>query len=217
MCQERPTGGITNTNVRPPLQKRSREAWTRVLDAGVELLAERGYEGFTISAMCEAAGVAPRFIYDRVDGKDDLFLAVYEHGIERVRSGQFDMQPEARWVGLAPDPLVRAAVQVVGERFRENAPFLRAVVLLSSTVTEVAKRGASYRAEFEDQFVALLTRIAGEIQHEDPMAALRYCFDTAFAAWVVRVAYGAEFSSLELDDEAFDRRLQELAVRYLLG
>ena len=216
MCQEQAAGGITNTNIRPPLQKRSREAWTRVLDAGVELLAERGYEGFTISAMCEAASVAPRFIYDRVDGKDDLFLAVYEHGLGRVRAGQFNMQPETRWIGLAPDPLVRAAIQVVGARFRENAPFLRAVVLLSSTVAEVAKRGATYRAEFEDQFVELLTRITREIKHEDPIAALRYCFDTAFAAWVVRVAYGAEFSSLELDDEEFDQHLQELAVRYLL-
>ena len=105
---------------------------------------------------------------------------------------------------------------MVGARFRENAPFLRAVVLLSSTVTEVAERGAAYRAEFEDQFVALLTRITSDIQHDDPEAALRYCFDTAFAAWVVRVAYGAEFSSLELDDEEFDQHLQELAVRYLL-
>jgi AcrR family transcriptional regulator len=182
----------------------------------VLLLSERGYEGFTISAMCEAAGVAPRFLYDRVDGKDDLFLAVYEHGLSRVRAGQSELERENRWAGLEPEQLVSGAVREIGARFRENSAFLRAVVLTSSSVAEVAARGAVYRAEFENQFVGLLSRLTGTISHDDPGAAIRYCFDTAFSAWVVRVAYGAEFSSLELGDEAFDQRLQDLAVRYLL-
>lgn len=210
------TGAATIAPIRPPVQQRSRAAWTRLLDAGVELLAERGYEGFTISAVSEAAGVAPRFIYDRVDGKDDLFLAVYEHGIARVRAGQAALERVDRWRDLAPEELVRGAVGEVGARFLEHAAFLRSVVLLSSTVAEVARRGASYRAEFEDQFVEVLRPIAGDVRHEDAIAAIRFCFETSFSAWVVRVAYGAGYSSLELDDASFDEQLQTLAVRYLL-
>jgi hypothetical protein len=111
---------------------------------------------------------------------------------------------------------VRGAVAEIGARFRENTAFLRAVVLLSSSVAEVAQRGVAYREEFEEQFVQLLRRITADIRHDDPLSAMRYCFDTAFAAWVVRVAYGPEFSALGLDDEQFDRHLQELGVRYLL-
>lgn len=74
--------------IRPPLQRRSREAWARVLDAGVALLAEGGYEAFTIAAVCDRAQVAPRAIYARTDSKDALFLAVYEHGLARVRADQ---------------------------------------------------------------------------------------------------------------------------------
>jgi AcrR family transcriptional regulator len=203
--------------VRLPLQKRSREAWARVLDAGVQLLSEHGYDGFTINAICEAAGVAPRFIYDRVDGKDDLFLAVYEHGLAPVREAQSELEREDRWAGLPSHELVSGAVREIGARFRQSSAFLRAVVLISSSDSEVAARGALYRAEFEEQFVKLLARIESQVSLDDPHAAIRYCFDTAFSAWVVRVAYGAEFSSLELDDEAFDQRLQQLAVRYLLG
>jgi len=216
MCQDPISGGDTSTSVRAPRQKRSREAWSRVLDAGVELLSERGYEGFTIGAICDAAGVAPRFIYDRVDGKDDLFLAVYEHGLARVRAGQSELERPERWVGLTTDALVRGAIREIGARFRENSAFLRAIVLLSSSVAEVAVRGAAYRAEFEGQFVGLLGRISHNIRHDDPLSAIRYCFDTAFAAWVVRVAYGPEFSALGLDDDKFDQHLQELGVRYLL-
>lgn len=210
------SGGDTSTSIRAPRQKRSREAWSRVLDAGVELLSERGYEGFTIGAICDAAGVAPRFIYDRVDGKDDLFLAVYEHGLSRVRAGQSELERPERWAPLGPDELVRGAIGEIGARFRENAPFLRSVVLLSSSVAEVAQRGAAYRGEFEGQFVGLLGRIMNDIRHDDPISAMRYCFDTAFAAWVVRVAYGPEFSALDLDDDEFDQHLQDLGVRYLL-
>ena len=45
--------------VRPPKQRRSREAWNRVLDAGVAILEEGGYDAFTIAAVCERAAVAP--------------------------------------------------------------------------------------------------------------------------------------------------------------
>jgi AcrR family transcriptional regulator len=216
MCQDPISGGATSTSIRAPRQKRSREAWARVLDAGVELLSKRGYDGFTIAAICDSARVAPRFIYDRVDNKDDLFLAVYEHGLGKVRAGQSELERQERWAGLGPDALVRGAIGEVGARFRENAAFLRAIVLLSSSVAEVAHRGAVYRAEFEGQFVELLHRIEADIAHDDPISAVRYCFDTAFAAWVVRVAYGPEFSALGIDDEQFDRRLQELGARYLL-
>jgi AcrR family transcriptional regulator len=56
-------------------QRRSREAWNRVLDADVELLETGGYETFTIAAVCDRAQVAPRALYERADSKDALFLA----------------------------------------------------------------------------------------------------------------------------------------------
>ena len=50
-------------DVRPPKQRRSRAAWRRVLDAGVAILADGGYEAFTIAAVCDRAGAAPPAIY----------------------------------------------------------------------------------------------------------------------------------------------------------
>ena len=63
--------------VRPPKQRRSREAWQRVLDAGVAILEDGGYDAFTIAAVCARARVAPPAIYARTTSKDALFLAVY--------------------------------------------------------------------------------------------------------------------------------------------
>src|SRR5438309_4007748 len=94
--------GAADLEVREPRQQRSREAWERVLDAGVAILEDAGYEAFTIAAVCERARVAPPAIYARTSNKDALFLAVYEHGIARLRAEQSVFDDEARWVGLVP-------------------------------------------------------------------------------------------------------------------
>src|SRR3954447_25170419 len=96
--------------VRPPKQRRSREAWNRVLDAGVAILEDGGYEAFTIAAVCERARVAPPAIYARTASKDALFLAVYEHGIARLRAEQDGLAEAGGRQGLAPPELVRAVV-----------------------------------------------------------------------------------------------------------
>ena len=75
---------LASLAIRPPRQERTRQAWSRVLDAGVALVEEGGYEAFTIAAVCERAQAAPRALYDRTTSKDALFLAVYEHGMSPI-------------------------------------------------------------------------------------------------------------------------------------
>src|SRR4051795_6101962 len=113
--------------VRPPKPQRSRDAWNRVLDAGVALLEDGGYDAFTIAAVCERASVAPPAIYARTTSKDALFLAVYEHGIARLRAEQDVFTDGTRWAGLSAADRVRAAVaEMVGISLRHQR-FLRAV------------------------------------------------------------------------------------------
>jgi AcrR family transcriptional regulator len=208
----------TDLEVRPPKQQRSREAWSRVLDAGVAILEDGGYDAFTIAAVCERAAVAPTAIYARTTSKDALFLAVYEHGISRLRAGQEVFADDERWAGLAAADLVRAAVtEMVGISLR-NQRFLGAVVLLSAAHQEVQRRGDRYARELGDEFAGVVLRAADRITHPDPEAALRSCFGTVFAATMIRVAYGPSFATpAPLDDDAFVAHLGETAVRYLLG
>ncbi len=204
--------------VRPPKQQRSREAWNRVLDAGVAILEDGGYDAFTIAALCDRAAVAPTAIYARTTSKDALFLAVYEHGISRLRAGQEVFADDDRWAGLAPVDLVRAAVtEMVGISLRHQR-FLGAVVLLSAAHQEVQRRGDRYARELGDAFTGAVLRAADAITHPDPEAAVRSCFGTVFAATMIRVAYGPAFATPSpLDDDAFVAHLGETAVRYLLG
>ena len=204
--------------VRPPKQARSREAWHRVLDAGVAILEEGGYEAFTIAAVCERAQVAPTAIYARTTSKDALFLAVYEHGVARLVAEQDVFGDEGRWAGLAPAALVREAVaEMVGISLRHQR-FLRAVVLISAAHLEVARRGSVYAQQLGDGFTRVVLRSAADVRHSDPEAAIRSIFTTVFASSIIRVAYGAGFATQSpVDDDGYVADLGETAVRYLLA
>lgn len=213
--QGMPPGAV---EVRPPLQRRSREGWARALDAGVALLEDGGYEAFTIAAVCERARVAPRALYARVDTKEALFLAVYEHGIARLLADQEAFAEEARWAGLAPAELIRAGVAQVAGIFLRHGHFLRAVVLVSAAHPEVRRRGSHYGRVLGEQFARVVLQAREAIRHDDPQAAVRSCFGTVFATLVIRVAYGSSFATpAPVDDDAFVAHLGDTAVRYLLA
>ena len=212
------TSSIDDLEVRPPKQQRSREAWNRVLDAGVAILEDGGYDAFTIAAVCERAAVAPPAIYARTTSKDALFLAVYEHGIGRLRAEQGVFADPDRWAGLPPAGLVRAAVaEMVGISLRHQR-FLRAVVLISAAHPEVQRRGSRYSQELGRGFTEVVLQAADAITHPDPQAAIRSCFGTVFSTSIIRVAYGPGFATPSpVDDDAFVADLGETAVRYLLA
>jgi AcrR family transcriptional regulator len=204
--------------VRPPLQRRSRETWARVLDAGVAVLEDCGYEGFTIAAVCERARVAPTVLYARTSSKDALFLAVYEHGMARLRADEDVFADDAHWAELMPAELVRAAVTAMVSISLRHERYLRAVVLVSAVHAEVRRRGSHNSQALGERFAAVVLRARDEIRHRDPEAAVRSCFGTVFAASMIRVAYGPGFATpVPVDDDEFIADLGETAVRYLLG
>jgi len=212
------TNSIDDLEVRPPKQQRSREAWNRVLDAGVAILEDGGYDAFTIAAVCERAAVAPPAIYARTTSKDALFLAVYEHGIASIRDEQKVFADPAHWSGMAPAALVREAVaQLVGISLRHRR-YLRAVVLVSGVHPEVQVRGERYVHELAGLFAGVVLDAQDAITHEDPKRAVLSCFGSSFSTTILRLAYGPTFTSpTPVDDDVFVADLGESAVRYLLG
>ena len=210
--------GIDNDDlaVRPPMQRRSKEAWSRVLSAGVVIVEDGGYDAFTISAVCELASVAPRALYERVNTKDGLFLAVYEYKMGHVVADQNNVFTDARWDGLTARELISAAVDGLVQVFRPHAAFLRSVILISGVHPEVNRRGGSYARALGDQFTAVIMRAERDIAHAEAETAVRMSFTTAFSALVLRTSYGPHFFGPAVDDELFVRQTSEMLERYLL-
>ena len=69
-----------------PRRTRSVEVRDALIDAAVRVLGRDGVAGLTVRAVAAEAGVAPMGVYNHLDGKDGLILAVLERGFDALRS-----------------------------------------------------------------------------------------------------------------------------------
>src|SRR5262245_3931441 len=83
------------------LQERRREG---ILEAAVNLFAERGYPGTDMQVLADTLGVGKGTVYRYFPSKRDLFLAAADYGMRRLQG-----RVEAAIAGVE-DPLERVAV-----------------------------------------------------------------------------------------------------------
>jgi AcrR family transcriptional regulator len=104
--------------VRLRTRLRPEERRQRILDAAVELFAERGYEGASISEIARAAGVVASVIYDHFPSKRALHIELLEiHGSALIERAVRPVE------GAAPRELLRLSTEAFFE-FVEEDPFV---------------------------------------------------------------------------------------------
>jgi AcrR family transcriptional regulator len=56
----------------------------RIMDAIAELTAEQGYDATKIGDIVRRAGVARKTLYDNFEGKEEVFLAAFDSGVDEA-------------------------------------------------------------------------------------------------------------------------------------
>ena len=194
---------MTGTSVRPPKQKRSRESLERVIEASLQLLAENGFEAFTIQDVSKRAGVSVGAIYARFGNKESLLRAVHRDAMESLRPehdvvAAADGQPEAK----ARD-VVLAAVRAIAAIFHGNEDILRAFMHLGAVDEEIARRGSDASVDLARQFAATVLAHRDELAHPDPEKAVNVAYRMAYCTFARQVMYGPTFENdrtIEWDD-----------------
>ncbi len=191
--------------VRIPKQARSREAWERILDVGLELLKEGGADALTITEVCKRSKVSPPSLYARVDGIAGLFAAVYEYGMAEVHTTENELLADLPRAGATHRSEADAAARAVAEVFRIHGAFLRPVIGLASKDPVLLEKGSAESRQY-------LHRVAATLPSAGAQA-----YDiarTIYAECVVRTMYGAGFLSRPAETDAeFQARLADLAWR----
>jgi AcrR family transcriptional regulator len=195
--------------VREPQQARSRATWSRVLEAGLELLEHGGYSALTIEAICQRAHTTPPAIYARAGNKEGLLLAIYERAMERIEANGID-PADPVWGRLRADELVRRAVDTVSRIWLGHAGLLRPIVHRAADDPEIFRRGSAGSRRLAADFRTLLGSAGVDPAQAD------VAFRVVYAAVVHRVMYGEAFESdVRLPDRKFTRMLGDVTVRYL--
>ncbi|MGO4592671.1 TetR/AcrR family transcriptional regulator [Leifsonia sp. 2TAF2] len=174
---------------RAPRQARSRESWERVLRTALELFEGGGWEALSISETCRRAGVSAPSIYARVDGRAGLFAAVYEFGIQRMRTTEDQLFETVSDATPESDPATRV-VRIITQLFAEHAPFLRAVISRSVDDPALLDMGAAESRR-------LVHRLGEELGAPAGVEAARVLYSEC----VLRTMYGDSFL---VDGESFE-------------
>jgi len=82
-----------------------------LIDAAVRVLEREGLVGLTVRAVAAEAGVAPMGVYNHLEGKDGLMLAVLERAFDGLRDA----------VTVPPGPPARDRLRASGQGYRRFA------------------------------------------------------------------------------------------------
>ncbi len=125
----------------------------RMLDAMVQVVAEKGYARVAVADVIERAGVSRKTFYEQFANKEDCFLAAYDAGVDGLLAAI-----DEALATLAPDWLAaaRRAVEVYLEAMAASPAFARAFLLeaLGAGPAALQRRG-----EVQDRFAAQLEAV----------------------------------------------------------
>jgi AcrR family transcriptional regulator len=97
----------------------------RILDAVVDLVAERGYRDVSVAAIIKRAGVAKLKFYELFSSKQDAFLAAIDAGLEEVLTAV----TEACAPPVDPTARIEAAIGALLACCAEHPALARALVV----------------------------------------------------------------------------------------
>ena len=133
--------------------KRSNNRNDALLDAAAELFSTQGFRETTMRDIANAVGMLPGSIYYHYGSKDDLLLAIYETGVERI------VEEFSKAVFPVDKPWERLGVAIsahVGAITRQT-PYMRVINrVLPEHVSKHAAALSCLRRRYEDCFRDLI-------------------------------------------------------------
>jgi AcrR family transcriptional regulator len=146
------------------LTEQGRERKQQLIDAAMELFAQRGFAATRISDICERAGVAKGLVYWYFPTKADLFSELVRTMRQRLRRAQADaMQPDQ-----PATERIRAGTRASVRFIAEHAPYFALVQVERSDESVVEALRETSRV-YRDDVAALVreAQAAGEIPDRD--------------------------------------------------
>jgi AcrR family transcriptional regulator len=209
---------VSEPTIRPPQQRRSRESFDRVLDAGIALLREDGFEGFTLQEVSRRARLSVGSIYARAPSKEALILAIYDREMARIAERQQQIEADSHREGLTGRELVETLVRDMAELMLSESATLRVFMQRAPHDSVIWARGAAHSQVLAGVFETALLEHRDELAHPDPEVAIDVAYRFVYCTLARRITHGPHFESdRELSDDRLVAELATAAADYLLA
>ncbi|MEO5651659.1 MAG: TetR/AcrR family transcriptional regulator [Marmoricola sp.] len=141
-------------------QQRATERRARLVDAAIDVLAEHGEAGATMTAICNRARLTERYFYESFPNRSEALLAAMDHVAAEIAGDAVRVLTETPG---APEERVRAVMtSFIAYLVREPAKGL--VVVVHASISPALR---SRRHELLESFAALVSTEAAELYGDD--------------------------------------------------
>jgi AcrR family transcriptional regulator len=193
---------------RPPQQDRSRRALQKVLGAAESVLAEKGFDDFTMTAVAEEADVSIGAIYRRFEGREQLLDAVWTQLLVR-------MQKDLATALDAAEPSLAGVVRALVRASVADLSNNKAFPYLYGPSLALTGRVHDAIATRRRLFLQAVEPHLKEVQRADPHVAVVVVQQMVTGSCVHRASQGPGVEDGLTWDE-FSEQVQELALAYLM-
>ena len=202
--------------IRPPLQRRSQESLERVLQAGLEVLQEQGFDGFTLQEVSTRAGVSIGSIYARVASREALIMAIYERTMAWTEENE-QLERDSLREDLSPRERIETIVTDMANNMLGHADILRVFMRQAPINPDIWQRGAEKSHETSKVFERAILEHREEINHPEPDLAVDVAWRMVYCTIARRITHGPKFESPRtVSDRKLVRELARAVADYLL-
>jgi AcrR family transcriptional regulator len=202
----------------PPRQKRSRESLERAVTAGVDVIVDLGWDGFTVAEVSRRARVSVGALYARFGSKEELFLAAQARAIATMEQEEAVHYDLARWTDATALEVVDGAITGLVQTFERHGGVLRGLMRRAGRDDGVSERGSRGASHMARSYTALMLTRREAIRQPQPEIAIDMTYRVLFSTLSRRLVYGPTFESQrEIDWETFVAEQRRACVAYLLG
>jgi AcrR family transcriptional regulator len=203
----------SESGIRPPQQRRSRESLERVLKAGERVLEDKGYEGFTIGAVSRRAKVSVGSVYGRFDNKEALIRAIHVRMMERLTGPEEQVAAAADRAGPDLAAVVGRGVHALADSMDRERKLLRVFMVRGAVDPSIAGPGSESSRATARAFKTAVLAQRHEIGHDDPELAADIAFRMVYDVLARQVMHGPTFESDRMIE--WDRLVDELIAAVL--
>lgn len=186
-------------------ERKGRETRQRIADAALRLFLADGYDGTTLDAIAEAAGISRRTFFSYFKSKDDIILFGLDADLAMLLADLLKTSPDVPPLDAVRDVMVKRIARYTSEQMIaiDN-------LMMSSESLLVRKQ-----AHYAQQELALFNALCEVWRQPERRPALRIvamvsigAMRVALAAW--REQTGQRRSAAKFLEEAFDSLRTEL-------
>lgn len=144
-----------------PDERRARRR-ALLVDAGLQCFGTEGFHATGVRALCAEAGLSERYFYESFDNREALFLAVYEHTVQRIRAC---LEQAAATAPAGPEQLTVGVLRAYLQLLKDDPRLVRVGLVDVATVgAEMGNRALSVNRSFTDLIVPTIEQLCPDLE-----------------------------------------------------